>query len=132
VFCHLLEFTVWPVGTGASRYHNCCIDGGTSPDYYGYHLVSHIDCRGMDALHFPFCQSTRRPVHFRIHKRPSRVAVLRQINPEESCALLGYYASCSTNSLPTFRDNLSVKSSRVKKPDSLPKMYHCSRHNTPQ
>jgi hypothetical protein len=29
------EFTVWPVGTGASRYHNYCIDGGTSPEYFG-------------------------------------------------------------------------------------------------
>jgi hypothetical protein len=25
--------------TGASRYHNCCIDGGTSPGYFGYTLV---------------------------------------------------------------------------------------------
>jgi hypothetical protein len=25
--------------TGASRYHNCCIDGGTSPEYFGYTLV---------------------------------------------------------------------------------------------
>jgi hypothetical protein len=25
--------------TVASRYHNCCIDGGTSPEYFGYHLV---------------------------------------------------------------------------------------------
>jgi hypothetical protein len=25
--------------TGASRYHNCCIDGGTSPQYFGYTLV---------------------------------------------------------------------------------------------
>jgi hypothetical protein len=33
------EFTVWPVWTGASRYHNCCMDGGTSPDYFGFHLV---------------------------------------------------------------------------------------------
>jgi hypothetical protein len=33
------EFTVRPVGTGASRYHNCCIDGGTSPEYSGFHLV---------------------------------------------------------------------------------------------
>jgi hypothetical protein len=31
--------TVWPVGTGASRYHNCCIDGDTSSEYFGYHLV---------------------------------------------------------------------------------------------
>jgi hypothetical protein len=29
----------WPVGTGALRYHNCLIDGGTSPEYFGYHLV---------------------------------------------------------------------------------------------
>jgi hypothetical protein len=25
--------------TGALRYHNCCIDGGTSPEYFGYILV---------------------------------------------------------------------------------------------
>ena len=27
---------------------------------------------------------------------------------DENCALLGYYAASSGNSLPTFRDNLSV------------------------
>ena len=31
-----------------------------------------------------------------------------------NCSLLGYYVACSGNSLPTFRDNLSVPSSRVK------------------
>jgi hypothetical protein len=36
------KFTVWPVGTGASRYHNCCIDGGTSPEYFGYHPVCNV------------------------------------------------------------------------------------------
>jgi hypothetical protein len=25
--------------TGASRYHNCCIDGGTRLEYFGYYLV---------------------------------------------------------------------------------------------
>jgi hypothetical protein len=25
--------------TGASRYHNCCIDGGTSPEYFGFRFV---------------------------------------------------------------------------------------------
>jgi hypothetical protein len=25
--------------TGASRYHNCCIDGVTSPEYFGYTLA---------------------------------------------------------------------------------------------
>jgi hypothetical protein len=29
------EFTVCPVGTSASRYHNCCIHGGSSPEYFG-------------------------------------------------------------------------------------------------
>jgi hypothetical protein len=32
----------------------------------------------------------------------------------EICALLGYYAAPSGNPLPTFRDNVSVPSSRVK------------------
>jgi len=34
---------------------------------------------------------------------------------DEICALLDYYAASSGNSLPTFRDNLSVLSSRLKK-----------------
>jgi hypothetical protein len=32
----------------------------------------------------------------------------------ENCALLGYYAASRGNSLPTFRDNVSVPSSRAK------------------
>jgi hypothetical protein len=35
------KLTVWPVRTDASRYHNCCIDGGTSPEYFGHYLVLH-------------------------------------------------------------------------------------------
>jgi hypothetical protein len=34
----------------------------------------------------------------------------------EICALLGYYAASCGNCLPTFRDNVSVPSSRVKIP----------------
>jgi hypothetical protein len=34
---------------------------------------------------------------------------------EEICDLLGYYAALSSSSVPTFRDNRSVPSSRVKK-----------------
>jgi hypothetical protein len=34
---------------------------------------------------------------------------------DEICALLGYYAAPSGNPSPTFRDNVSVPSSRVKK-----------------
>jgi len=34
---------------------------------------------------------------------------------DEICCLLGYYAANSSNSLSTFRDSLSVPSSRIKK-----------------
>jgi hypothetical protein len=37
------------------------------------------------------------------------------LDGHEICALLGYYAARGGNSSPTFRDNLSVSSSRVKK-----------------
>jgi len=43
---------------------------------------------------------------------------------EEKCALLGYYAASSGNSLPTFWDNLSVPSSRDKNPRSKSSMTH--------
>ena len=33
-----LDLVVLP-STGALRYHNCCIDGSTSPENFGYHLV---------------------------------------------------------------------------------------------
>jgi hypothetical protein len=33
-----LDMVVLP-STGASRYHNCCIDDGTSTEYFGYALV---------------------------------------------------------------------------------------------
>jgi hypothetical protein len=35
-------------------------------------------------------------------------------NVDDICALLGFYAVCSGNSVPKFRDNLSAPSSRVK------------------
>ena len=43
---------------------------------------------------------------------------------DENCALLVYYAA---SSLPTFRDNLSVQSSRLKV-----RNYHYSLHNNPE
>jgi hypothetical protein len=33
-----LDMVVLP-STSSSRYHNCCIDGRTSPEYFGYTLV---------------------------------------------------------------------------------------------
>ena len=35
----------------------------------------------------------------------------------ENCILLGYYAACNGNSLPTFRDNISVPSTSSSKAD---------------
>jgi len=39
---------------------------------------------------------------------------------EENCALLGHYAAISSNSLPMFRDNLSVSSLGVKNLKEIP------------
>jgi len=41
----------------------------------------------------------------------SRVISGFPLEAAENCALLGYYTASSGNSLPTFRDNLSVPSS---------------------
>jgi hypothetical protein len=43
----------------------------------------------------------------------------RHISRTEICTLIWYYAAYSCNSLPTFRDNLSVPSSRVKKSGTI-------------
>jgi hypothetical protein len=56
---------------------------------------------------------------------------------DENCALLGYYAGCSGNSLPMFRDNILTPSSVVNKMGltGCPKMslrcYHYMLHNSP-
>ena len=41
-------------------------------------------------------------------------AHLANVLPTENCVLLGYYAASSGNSLPKFRDKLSVPSSKAK------------------
>jgi len=43
----------------------------------------------------------------------------RNLSKGENCALLSYYTESSGNLLPTFRDNLSVSLSRLKKSSSL-------------
>jgi len=43
----------------------------------------------------------------------------KNLSKGENCALLSYYTASSGNPLPTFRDNLSVSPSRVKKSSSL-------------
>jgi hypothetical protein len=53
----------------------------------------------------------------------------RNLSKGENCALLSYYTAINGNSLPTFRDNLSVSSSRVKKILSLEdETYNLSRN----
>jgi hypothetical protein len=56
-----------------------------------------------------------------IPKRKSVQATLSLISGfrsdfDEICVLLGYYAASCGNFLPTFRDNVSVPTSRVKSP----------------
>jgi len=51
-----------------------------------------------------------------LHRTLSCVIPGFRLEVIQNCALLGYYAASSGNSLPTFRDNLSVPSSRVKNP----------------
>jgi hypothetical protein len=46
-------------------------------------------------------------------KRIYSAYIFFRSNADEICALLGYYAALSGNSVPTFRDNLSVPSSRT-------------------
>jgi len=43
----------------------------------------------------------------------------RNLSKGENCTLMSYYTTNSGNSLPTFRDNLSASSSRMKKSSSL-------------
>jgi hypothetical protein len=49
---------------------------------------------------------------------------------DEICALLGYYAASNGNPLPTFRDKLSVPSSRVQKSNFFMDMMKCARYVT--
>jgi hypothetical protein len=55
-----------------------------------------------------------------------------------NCALLDCYSAISSNPLPTFRDNLSLPSSRVKNlgtigcPDTSVRNYHYSPRNSPE
>jgi hypothetical protein len=39
-----LDMVLLP-STGASRYHNYCMDGGTSPEYFVYTLVSQLSLK---------------------------------------------------------------------------------------
>jgi len=51
------------------------------------------------------------------------VASVFRHNVDEVCALLGHYAVYSGNSLPTFRDKLSVSSLRTKGLQELLGLY---------
>jgi len=59
----------------------------------------------------------------------------RTVHSTEACDLLRYYAACSCNFLQTFRDNLSVPSSRVQLSNILgfiepqeSEITHCSQY----
>jgi len=50
---------------------------------------------------------------------------------DEICALLGYYEALSGNYLPTFRDNLSVPTSRIGYPGTSVRNYHSTLRSIP-
>jgi hypothetical protein len=54
-----VEFTVWPAGSNSLCYHNCCIDGGNSPQYFGYHLVQRLLNFTPYANRLEYCLYTR-------------------------------------------------------------------------
>jgi hypothetical protein len=37
------EFTALTCWTNSLYYHNCCIDGDTSPEYFGYQLAQELN-----------------------------------------------------------------------------------------
>ena len=55
---------------------------------------------------------------------------------DENCVLLGYYTASSGNCLMTYRDNLSVPSSRINNPigcpETLIRNYRYLLHNNPE
>ena len=55
------------------------------------------------------------PQYLRLYAGNSDSKVYRIPKSNDFWTILGYYAVYSSNSLPTFRDNLSVTSSRVKR-----------------
>jgi hypothetical protein len=100
--------------------------------------------RNLLTVHFniilpPTC-STREWSHSFMysHKRNlvwSVISVFRR-NADKICALLGYNAASNGKPLPTFRDNVSVPSSRVMGPIRCPetsvKDYHSTLRYTPE
>ena len=60
------------------------------------------------------------------YRRTKRCTRMSDFRFPENCALLGYYAACSGNSLPTFRDNISVpfQGPRIQKEAVNPNTTH--------
>jgi len=49
------------------------------------------------------CEDTLKPIRLPVIIRKALVCIL---SADENCALLGYYAACCDNYLPTFRDTV--------------------------
>jgi hypothetical protein len=64
--------------------------------------------------------SMRRSIKMLYQQNGSQFTSFQRSYSNENCALLGNYAASSDNFLPTFRDNLSAPSSRVKNPKVKP------------
>ena len=118
----LLDLTAARVSTGAFGPTDCLVLNTTFHfiDWGGWRELSvlfkgayflHFCCipRFQIAyLHFPILINTQSQTGF------SEFSICLNLKWDEICALLGYYATSSSNPLPTFRDNVSVPSLRVK------------------
>jgi len=62
----------------------------------------------------------RPPLNCNAQKYRSTLSLTSALDGSENCSLWGYYAASSGNYLPTFRDTLSVPSSRVEYPKRKP------------
>jgi len=81
------------------------------------------------------CRNVKTTIVISLHIHEKFNFQTRTVHSPEACDHLGYYAAYSCNSLQTFRDNLSVPSSRVQLSSILglldpqgPEITHCSQY----
>jgi hypothetical protein len=70
-------------------------------------------------------------IHANIYCRKNLISGFRR-DFDEICPLLGCYAASCGNCLPTFRDNVSVPSSRVGSPETSVNNYYTTPRNIPE
>jgi hypothetical protein len=79
----------------------------------GYKRCEHIEIKKRRILKRVITYNTRRKCN--VCKQNSKLGISGfRRNGDEICALLGYYTTPNANTFPTFRDNVSLPSSRAR------------------